>query len=588
MKTFPHQLFATLGAAGILNLYSPAITSAQAQSRNLADWSWVSRLGSTELPGPNNPQFPPSVGHPESLAADAAGNVVIAGVYNPDVIFGSPTIRYQTTNGPLGPLDNSYVAKYNPAGSLLWSLNLTSNGDVHVRDLAVDGMGNIYVLGAYYQQLRVDATVAALGNTSTPHFLAKVSPAGALLWATTIEPDAPATNTSLNLQRLAVDAMGNSVVQGQFRGQVVVNGANFTGNTSKLHALVMRYNSAGTPIAAFAGYTMAGGDIDRAFTAVALASTGEVYLGGYLGPASTLQFGGLPLLTGPVTGNASGFVVKYGATGASWATKTTGPGSQSIDDLTMGPQNHCYVSGALTAATMGLGALSLNTNNPDGTASKDVFLARMAADGTVEQLVGGGRTSIIRGLVVNAQGEATIATAGGLDWGNVRLPGAAWPTSANAGLVRLDATGIPQRGWQAGAPFITTALAVDGLNQAILAGTYNGSNSLVFGTRQLNVPYVFNTVIARTSNTLLAARQQAQVTGLEVYPNPARQMVEVRTATAGPVRVQVLDAVGRLVRSQLLATGQTQVALGDLAPSCYTLLVQQGEARSYRRLTIAP
>ena len=129
---------------------------------------------------------------------------------------------------------------------------------------------------------------------------------------------------------------------------------------------------------------------------------------------------------------------------------------------------------------------------------------------------------------------------------------------------------------------------MDGLNQAILAGTYNGSNSLVFGTRQLNVPYVFNTVIARTSNTLLAARQQAQVTGLEVYPNPARQMVEVRTATAGPVRVQVLDAVGRLVRSQLLATGQTQVALGDLAPSCYTLLVQQGEARSYRRLTIAP
>ena len=127
---------------------------------------------------------------------------------------------------------------------------------------------------------------------------------------------------------------------------------------------------------------------------------------------------------------------------------------------------------------------------------------------------------------------------------------------------------------------------MDGLNQAILAGTYNGSNSLVFGTRQLNVPYVFNTVIARTSNTLLAARQQAQVTGLEVYPNPARQMVEVRTATAGPV--QVLDAVGRLVRSQLLATGQTQVALGDLAPSCYTLLVQQGEARSYHRLTIAP
>ena len=589
MKTFPQQLLATLGAAGLLILGPAAPMAVHAQARNLNDWAWVTRLGATTLPGSGNQQFPPSVDQPESLAADAAGNVVIAGVYNPDVIFDSPAVRYQTSTGPAGPIDNSYVAKYNPNGSLLWSLDLTSTGDVHVRDLAVDALGNIYVLGYYYQQFRINAVVAAVANTRTPHFLAKISPAGTLVWATTIEPDALAPTTSLNLQRLAVDAAGNSVVLGRFRGEVTINGTAFAGDANKLHVLVMRYNPTGTPIDAFAGYVTAGADIDLKFTGVALAATREVYLGGYLSPAARVQFGSLPALTGPATGNAAGFVVKFGNTGANWITKTTGPGSQSVSALTIGPQNRCVVAGLVTGSAMGLGTQRLNTGNPAGTSGEDLFLARLAPDGTVEQLVGGGgRSSDIRGLAVGPQGEATIAVAGGLDWGNVRLPGAPWPASALAGLVRLDASGVPQRGWQAGTALISTALAVDGFNQPILAGTCNSSSPYTFGTRQLTVPYAFNTVIARTGSTLLSARQPAQVAGLEVYPNPARQVVEVRTATMGLVQVQIFDAVGRRVCTQALVAGETRVTLAGLAPGSYTMLVAQGDARGFRHLTVQP
>lgn len=585
MKTFPQQLLATIGAAGLLSLVSITV---HAQASNLSDWAWVTRLGATTLPGSSNPQFPPSVNQPESLAADATGNVVIAGVYNPDVIFDSPTVRYQTSTGPSGPIDNSYVAKYNPNGNLLWSLDLTSSGDVHVRDLAVDALGNTYVLGYYYQQFRINAVVATVAKTNTPHFLAKISPAGSLVWATTIEPDVPATTTSFNLQRLAVDPLGNSVILGRFGGQVKINGTTFAGNANKSHALVMRYDALGASTDAFAGYVTAGADIDLGFTGIAISSTREVYLGGYLSPAATVQFGSLPAITGPVTGNAAGFVVKFGNTGANWATKTTGSGSQSISALKIGPQDRCFVAGAVDGSTMGLGAQSLNTNNPAGASGKDLFLARLAPDGTVEQLVGGGHSSYIRGLAVGLQGEATIAVAGGLDWGNVRLPGAVWPASALAGLVRLDANGTPQRGWQAGTALLSTALAVDGSNQAILAGTCNSSSPFTFGTRQLVVPYAFNTVIARTSTTPLSSRQQAQVAGLEIYPNPARQLTEIHTATMGLVQVQMFDAVGRRVRTQVLAAGESRVELTGLAPGSYTLLVVQGDARGFRHLTVQP
>ena len=564
---------------------------AQAQSQNLYDWAWVSRLGATALPGQGQSVVPPSFsGLTESLAADATGNVFIAGAYNADFIFDGPLPYYQAASGPLGPLLNSYVAKYTPSGVLAWSLNLTSNSDVGVTDLALDAAGNAYVVGSYYQQLRINGTVVTLASTGRSFFLAKISPAGVPAWTTTIEPDAAsATSSALTLSRLAVDALGNSVVQGEFTAAVTINGATFAGASNRSHVLLVRHDAQGTPAGSFAGYTVQGTTLERGFTGVALASTGDVYLGGYVKPAATLQFGSLPAVTGPTAGNAAGFVVKVAANNtAAWAVKTTGPGSQSVDDLAIGPQDRCYAVGGLVGSSMGLNTQALGTGNAAGATAKDIFLARIAPSGAVESLVGGGRTNKVWGLSIGPQGEASFCTAGGLTWGNVRLPGAAWPTASLTGLVQLDATGVPQRGWQAGIGFYAAAMAVDGLNRPVLAGTYGGPSPFGFGTQQRTSPYAWNTLIARTAATVLASRAAAEVAGLEVYPNPARAVVAVRTAQGGPATVELLDALGRRVRAQRLGAGQTQVDVAGLAPGAYTLRVQQGAARSYRRLVVAP
>lgn len=582
-------------AAGLLAFLAPAFP-ATAQSRHLYDWAWAIRLGATTLPNTGPLVFPPSFNQPESLAADAAGNVLIAGLYDPDVIFGPPSPRYQTAVGPLSADESSYVAKYTPTGTFAWSLNVTSNGDTRVTDMAVDAAGNSYVIGRYYQQLRVAGTPVALASTSAAWFLTKISPTGILLWASTIEPATPGAGRFL-LQRLAVDAVGNSVVQGEFEGSVTINGATFVGAGSRMHAIVLRYNQLGASTGAFAGYTTAGTQLDHEFTGIALATTGEVYLSGSVAAAATLQFGTLPALTGPANANAAGFVLKLSAANtATWLVSTTGPNrqstttasGQSIDEITIGPQARCYAVGGLIGSQMSLGAYPLSTGNPAAATGQDIFLARIAPSGAIESLVGGGGTSKVVGLALGPQGEATIATAGGLDWGNVRLPGPIWSTSTTTGLVQLDAAGVPQRGWQAGGRFFTTAIAVDGLNRPVVAGTYFETSPFTFGSRSLTSPYLWNTVLARTGSVLLAARQAAQVAGLAVYPNPARKVVEVRTSNAAPTQIQLLDALGRHVRTQALSAGQTRVDLAGLAAGAYTLRVQQGEARSYRRLTVEP
>ena len=595
MRTSSLHFFRVL-TAGTLVLVLLTAAPVAAQSQNLYDWAGVSRLGAT-LPGGGTPTFPPSFTWPEQLAADVAGNVLIAGVYDPDVIFDGPGPHYQAAPTPSGFRTSSYVAKYTPAGAWAWSLDLTSNSYTYVHDLAVDGAGNAYVLGSYYQQLRIGGTVVALanaGNGSLAHFLAKIGPTGALAWVTTVEPDV-STASRFRMQRLAVDGAGNSVVQGEFERQVTINGTTFTGpGTNTLHALVLRYDALGAPAGAFAAYT-SGSDQGRTFTGIALAPNGECYLGGSVASAATIQFGTLPALTGPAPqGSLSysiGFVVKLNAAmAASWALTTSGAGGtgQGFSDLAVGPQGRCFAVGALGGGAMTLGPQSLNTNNPNGAAGRDLFLARIAPNGTVESLVGGGRSGKVWGLAIGPLGEATIGTAGGLAWGNVQLPGAAWPASTLTGLVQLDAAGVPQRGWQAGIGFYAPAVAVDGLNRPVLAGTYNGPGPFTFGTQQRTSPYAWNTLIARTAATVLASRAATEVAGLEVYPNPARAVVEVRTAQGGPATTQLLDALGRRVRIQALSAGQTRVDLAGVAPGAYTLRVQQGAARSYRRLVVAP
>ena len=577
-------------AIGLLAVCLVLAPSAQAQSQNLYDWAWVSRLGPTALPGQNSPVPPAFGGNSEKLAADAAGNVVIAGVYHTDFIFDNPAVRYQAVTGPLGPVANGYVAKYSPAGALVWSLVLRSNADVGVRDLALDAAGNSYVVGSYYQQLHLNATLVAVSSTSLPFFLAKISPAGNLLWAITIEPSAPVTRFSL--QRLAVDAAGNSAVLGEFEHQVSINGATFTGAASKLHALVLRYDALGTATRSFAAYTT-GAESSRSFTGIALAATGECYLSGDVASAATIQFGSLPLITGPApVGNRSysrAFVAKLDATAtAEWVLTSSGPAGtgQGVGHVVAGPQGRCYAVGFFGGGAMTLGPQALSTA---GTGSQaDIFYARLAPSGAVELLVGGGGTAKVSGLALGPQGEATIATAGGMSWGNVQLPGAVWPASFLTGLVQLDAAGVPQRGWQAGVGFFAPTLAVDGLNRPVLAGTYDGPSPFVFGTQQRASPYAWNTLIARTAGTVLAARPAAPVVGLEMYPNPARHVVEVRTPTGAAAVVQLFDALGRSIHTQVLSAGQTQVDLTGVAAGSYTLRVQQGEGRSYRHVVVAP
>ncbi len=157
-----------------------------------ANTFWLGRY--TDTGSPIWQATPATVaGGPDELRAVAAcanGDVVAAG-------------RVRRTD--LGQGDNLYVARYDPAGAIVWSLNYNSpaNSDEAAFAVAVDGSGSVYVAG---YETRTD-----LGQDRNVVVL-KIGPNGGVpVWVRTYS-SAPGMRDEA--RAIAVDAYGNVVVAG--------------------------------------------------------------------------------------------------------------------------------------------------------------------------------------------------------------------------------------------------------------------------------------------------------------------------------------------------------------------------------------
>lgn len=161
-------------------------STARAQSR---DWAASYDGGSHDQPGCagcGTFYWDPHSGGvraKHSLAADAAGNVYIAGT---------------SSNGANADF---VTAKYSPAGALLWAVRYDGGTDDLAFALAVDGAGNVYVTGASWADLYY-----GYGEQPQTRTL-KYGPGGNLLWAVTHE----AGFASYGLA-VTTDAGGNAYV----------------------------------------------------------------------------------------------------------------------------------------------------------------------------------------------------------------------------------------------------------------------------------------------------------------------------------------------------------------------------------------
>lgn len=350
------------------------------------------------------------------VAVDAAGNVYVTGEFTGVVDFDRAATRpgdvLGSTNNPSGARADAFVAKYDPAGSLIWARSVGGQGSDEGKGIAVDPAGNVYVIGEFgdftnsvYNDFDPGPAVFNVPNAGAQDvFVLKLDTNGAFVWVRGIGgyfTDLPGA--------IIVDSSGNAYLTGLFAGTADFDRTATTAGDSltsagDLDAFILRLNADGS----FGWVWRLGGPLRDAGHGIAFGATG-IYVTGEFRDTATV---GSRSLTS--AGLSDAFVVNISQSGIlRWAKSVGGSdvdrGNAIVGDL----RGSLYVTGVFSGVVdfdPNAGVFSLNS--PGGAA----FLLRL------DEISSGG---FVRADAITSTGylEGYGVALEGIEGGGVYLTG---------------------------------------------------------------------------------------------------------------------------------------------------------------------
>lgn len=538
-------------------------------------------------------------------APDGQGNLYVTGYYTGRVTFGATTlesIRNPDFPAGTGYSDDIFVAKYSlSTNRYLWAISAGGLGVEGATQLVVSG-SNLYVAGNTRGQARYSDALT-FGSTvlhTTTHldiFVAKLTDTGtggAWQWA-----KLGASTYFTNVVGLGVN--GTSVyLAGDFADVITFDTKQLS--TSQLGAsnagdlLLVKFLDAGS--SASVGWAKQLGGISDEQAGAFFSSGPNLYFGASYYGTTTIGTITLPNL-GTRT-SADALVAKIVDTGSSiavsWVQRLGGTGSDYARSLVLAGAT-LYVAGDFSSPQLAVGA-NQSLTNPDATGTvSQLFLARLTDAGTSSsfdwaQLVGGNgaqATLLMRsGSTCYLAGVFSGTTA---TFGTSVLPNAGYSGSRDAFVLRLDETNTGATlAWvkQIATSSYDLVNALHVLSGRLYVQGYTDGVA-TFGATTLPLYSSFLSVLG--TNSPLAAAGSSSRPGVALYPNPAHGSTTVQLpAQAGPVTLTLLDALGRVVSTCLVAVPASGCAysldVSGLPVGVYSLRVHVGDAATNYRLAV--
>lgn len=326
-----------------------------------------------------------------ALSVDTTGNVYIGGsfVKTLNLQGGANPSAALSDNGAAGINFESFVAKYDPNGNLLWArggnsgspknANNLETGQNAIDQIVFDGGGNLYVAGFVSGTNFLGSPTAVNGQSDI--LLAKLNPAtGAVVWKQVI-----GGSDDDNGLDLKIDGSNNLYLTGNFSSPSITfpNGAIFSNpndpsdpDGASINAFVAKFDQNGANL-----WTKdIGNTDDLGVSQTAVSGAGDIILTGYFFDSATF---GATVLTEGEGGNLEddsslgGYVAKMNANGDFvWAESFGGIG----ESVALDGGGRIYVAGTFfDGGTFGDG-----TPNAESLASfggADLFVARYGESG---------------------------------------------------------------------------------------------------------------------------------------------------------------------------------------------------------------
>ena len=502
-------------------------------------------------------------------AFDAAGNRYEAGDFTGRLNVGSATY---TSKGDY----DCYMAKFSPAGDLVWSQQLGSSGGDFVSGLALDAAGIPYITGTFSGNIALNSgqrleETAAAGAGVAKSFVIRYSTQGAAEWTSQSTTEATGAD-------IGVDALGHVYATGlsatsslSLSGGTTLATAAATEGVSvfllRLNAatgVVQMLNSPFTFVATPAGTFLTD-------PLVAVGSTGLAYV--------VSDFEGAVQLPDKSTLTSAGgldvVIIRTGPGGQlEWGKRY---GTAADDEVSRGrvdAAGNLYLAGS-SNGPIGEGALTLpNAGSYDGLLLKYDGTGALAwarsiggqyFDGFADVLLDAGGNPYVTGVFSEriVFGSRTLTSAGDYD----------------ALVAAYTAQGQPRWIQQTGGPgdAVGGSLGFDALGNLYVDGQFDGN--VAFGPYTLTPTLnAITTFVARLGNAVLGTAA-ARPLALGLAPNPATSRVRLSGLPAGQP-IEVFDGLGRLVRTATLPPDAT-LSVQGLAPGLYLLRARDAHNRPY-------
>jgi hypothetical protein len=337
------------------------------------------------------------------IALDRGGSALLTGYFNGKVDFGT---------GELSGSNDMFLARFGASGIPLWSRQY---GDTDTWDAAggvavSDEDGNIHVTGRAGGDIDFGGGAIAAGQWMTL-FVAELGADGGAVWSRGFKFEGSADG-----RKIEVDKEGNTIIAGEFNGNLDLGGGAL-GGFDDYGFFLAKFDANGKHVWS-KGFTTFQG---LQFRDIAVAPDGSVLVTGNFGGG--IDFGGGELTS--VSYNDI-FVVKLGADGGHRFSKRFGEVNTypRVAGIGVDGEGNAYIGGSFDLSlTLGSDALASAGND-------DVFLAKLDKDGSV----------VASGSFGDEQSQSLDALAVDM-WGNTVLAGTFFGTiDFGSGTLNADET----------------------------------------------------------------------------------------------------------------------------------------------------
>ncbi|WP_437937630.1 nucleotide-binding protein [Sorangium sp. So ce341] len=389
-----------------------------------------------------------------SVAADGAGNIVLAGSAAGTVDFGG---------GPVSA-SGAFLAKLDADGGLLWGRAFDSPSSF-ASAVAVDADGSILLAGGFRDP--IDLGGGPLMNPFSGlqiSFVAKFDASGNHLWSRAASGD------ERHFPRaIAADGAGDVLVSGSFEGSLDFSGGASplvsTGGLFDEDIFVSKLDASGDHLWSKAFGTA---ELDRG-EGLAVDGAGNIVLAGFSLGAG-LDFGGRPL---PSAGSSDIFVAKLDPDGHHvWSRSYGDPGSQNASAVAVDPWGNVLVTGGFA------GSVNFGGGPRRSAGDNDAFVLKLDPRGrhVWSRRLGGALRQDGTAIAADADGNVAVGGffRGALELACGRLESAG---EEDVFLVELDAAGRALWGDRFGdaQSQTPTDVAFDPGGDVLLTGYFDGA-----------------------------------------------------------------------------------------------------------------